>query len=725
MATVSDITSTPLSGLNHIDALLDSGPDWNYLANAGNTLRYTFSIASGNEDGKTGQAAFSVSQQAAVRTALSYISQLTGIQFQETAIGTDAQIHLANMNIAGANVTGLCSWHSSYSYSGTQLASYDADAFVYLDNVEWRSQNSNLAQGTGGYETLLHELGHALGLKHSFEGTDDNRAVLPSSQDNTSNTLMSYTDVGGPYSTYRQDDVAALKWLYGGDGLGGKLGINSTTGGRYIAGTSGADTLTGTAADDTLEGDGGNDMIYGGSGTDTAVFRGVRSDYTFINLANGDLQVNNTAGSTAQDGTDTLSSIEILRFADVSVARADVVSDTTAPAVPVLAVTKNAANYVTTGNTPVVTGSAEAGSTVKIYTSNNVQVGTAIVDKSGIFSAKLNTFSDGQNYQVYATATDAAGNTSALSGTVSFNVDAHAPAIPTAPLSYTEGSNLATFSGTGEAGSLLQVWHSVGPVEIAETRVGSDGKWTLTTSPLPNGSYQIVAVSSDAADNATSSGSTLNFSVNSSANFTGTAGNDKLFGTAGGNALNGLGGLDTAVYAGTHNDYTVNKEILGFGITDKVGNGGHDALVNIERVQFTGENDMLALDTNGIAGQVFRLYQAAFDRAPDVAGMGYWLGRMDAGASLDVLSHEFMTGQKEFDALYGVNPNDQEFLGHLYQNVLHRAPDQAGFDFWIDSMNKGITHEQVLKNFSESPENQAQVVGSMDHGILYTPSTAL
>jgi len=53
MATVSDITVTPLSGLNHIDALLDKGPDWNFLPNAGsNTIQYTFSISSGNEAGK-------------------------------------------------------------------------------------------------------------------------------------------------------------------------------------------------------------------------------------------------------------------------------------------------------------------------------------------------------------------------------------------------------------------------------------------------------------------------------------------------------------------------------------------------------------------------------------------------------------------------------------------------------------------------------------------------
>jgi hypothetical protein len=372
MATVSDITTTPLSGLNHIDALLDTGPDWNFLTPAGNTLYYTFSILSGNEAGQTGQEAFTLAQQVATRTAFDYISKLTGIQFVETVNGSDAQIHLCNTDLQGSNVTGLCSWHSSYTYSGANLVGYEADAYVYLDDVEWFSQNHNLTPGGYGYETLLHELGHALGLKHPF----DDSIHLPSSQDNTNNTLMSYTSTGGPHSTYSQYDIAALKWLYGMDGLGGALGINSTTGARYITGTSGTDTLTGTAANDTLEGDGGNDMIDGGSGTDTAVFRGVRSNYTINALANGDLTVTSRDGI---DGTDTLRSIEILKFSDMSASRADVVAaaaDITAPNKPSLVVAKNAAGYAA-GSTPLVNGKAEVGATITVYTNEHKKVGTA------------------------------------------------------------------------------------------------------------------------------------------------------------------------------------------------------------------------------------------------------------------------------------------------------------------------------------------------------------
>jgi len=459
MATVSDITTTPLSGLNHIDALLDTGPDWNYFS-GNNTLQYTFSVTSGTETGKTGQQAFSVSQQAAVRTAFGYIAQLTGIQFLETAVGTDAQIHLSNIDLAGANVTGLCSWLSNYSYSGTQLVGYDADAYVYLDNAEWAAQNSNLTPGGNGYETLLHELAHALGLKHPFETTSDNTAVLPTSQDNTGNTLMSYTDLGGPYTTYRQDDIAALNWLYGRDGLAGAVGINSTTGARYITGTSGADSLTGTSAGDVLEGDAGNDMIFGGNGTDTAVFRGLRSDYTFTNLANGDLQVVNNTGS-ANDGTDTLSSIEVLRFSDGNVLRADILSaDTTAPLAPSLAVTKNAAGFVM-GDKPVVTGSAEANATVTVYDATNQAVGSVKADASGAFSLTLNHFADALNQQIHATATDAAGNTSPASSVATFNVNAV----------YTPGSILAALQGAGSVASTIQLVHTL--VGIAQETTGS------------------------------------------------------------------------------------------------------------------------------------------------------------------------------------------------------------------------------------------------------------
>jgi hypothetical protein len=725
MATVSDITTTPLSGLNYIDALLDTGPDWNFLTDSsGNsitTLTYTFSIASGNEDPSdaaknfTGtQQAFSTSQQQATVDALKQISDLTKIKFVPTSDGNQAQIHFSNVNLIASDVTGLCSWHSSYySYDTGQLKSYDADAYVYLDNVEWNYQNANLAPGGQGYETLLHEVGHALGLKHPF---DDN-INLPATEDNTSNTLMSYTDVGGPYSTYRQDDIAALMWLYGDDGLRGKLGINSAAGAHYLVGTTGADVITGTGADDKLEGDGGNDMIDGGAGTDTAVFRSVRSNYTFSALANGNLQVTGTNGS---DGVDTLHSIEVLQFADMSVSSADVVSaDTTAPGAPTLAVTKNANGYAA-GSMPAVTGAAEANSTVNVYTSGHELVGTTRADASGVWSLTTKAFADGTGYQIYATAIDAAGNTSVTSSSVTFNIDAHAPVIPVATLSYTDGGNQATFSGTGEAGTTIELIRGGDFVDIATTTVGADGKWSVTTSPLPNASYTVSAVSVDLADNATSAASTMAFTVASSANLAGTTGNDKLTATAGNNAIDGQGGIDTVVYAGQRVNYTVAKETLGYGVTDRVGDGGHDAVINVERLQFS--DGAVALDISGSAGQAFRLYQAALDRPAESAGLGFWIYQLDHGLTLDDMVQDIIKNQPEFTQKYGANPTDTQFVNLLYANVLHRSPDAAGYDFWVHALaNHDTTQVGIVKFFSESPENQTQVIGTIQDGIAYTP----
>jgi serralysin len=732
MATVSDIMTTPLSGLNYIDALLDSGPDWNYLTTASRapvyTISYTFSVGSGTEDAASAaqsftgaQQAFSVSQQAATRTALAYISQLTGIQFVETNVGTDAQIHLSDANLLQSNVTGLCSWHSSYSYSGTQVATYDADAYVYLDNVEWNAQNSNLTPGGAGYETLLHELGHALGLKHPFDTTNDNSAVLPAAQDNTTNTLMSYTHTSGAsYSTFRPDDIAALEWLYGGDGLRGALGVNSTNNARFLVGSSGADTLTGTSGDDKFQGNGGNDMIDGGAGTDTAVFNGAYTNYSFKTLANGDLQVtslNNT------DGSDTLHSVELLQFADGNVARADVAVDTTPPAVPQMLVVLNPNGYAT-GNQPLVSGGGEAGALIKIYTANNTLVGQTQVDATGAWSLKLDKFADGLGYQVYATATDAAGNVSGHTALSTFNIDFTVPVAPTLTAAYTPGSNLATFSGTGEAGTTVDVYHHIDAnnvIDIASTTVGADGRWQLTTSPLLSGAYSLNAVSSDKADNSTASkGQNLSFTVSSADNYSGTAADDTLTARPNGNAIDGGAGFDTLVYTGARANYAIAQETWGVGVTDKVGTGGHDALFNIERLQF--DDGMVALDVDtGTAGEAYRVYTAVLGRAPDLGGLGFWIAQMDNHVSLHDVAQGFLSS-KEFADTYGANPTNQEYVSKLYENVLHRAADDTGISFWLNNLNNGsASRADVLIGFSDSVENKADVIGVTQNGIDYIP----
>lgn len=719
MATVTDLTVTPLSGLNHIDALLDIGPDWNYMIGVTpNTIYYTFDISSGNEvdqeTGKavTGQGAFNITQQTAARAAFTYLQQVTGIQFVETSNGSNAQIHLANLDLEGSQTTGLCSWNGPYSYIGNNVVGYKPNAYVYLDNVEWNAQNSNPVPGSQGYQTLLHELGHALGLKHPFhEGDERDHVHLPFQQDNTSNTIMSYTDSGGPYSTFSPYDIAALNWLYGGDGLGGALGINAD--GRFITGTTGVDRITGTAGNDRIVVLGGNDIIDGGGGTDTVVFSRGRGEYTFSE-SNGSLLVTH-----ATLGTATLSNIELLAFTDGQYQRSQVTSDTVAPPAPVLTVRKNAADYLPTGATPVFTGQVEPNAVVRVYYNDQVVAETR-TDASGVFSIVGSSFPNGRGYSVYATATDSAGNVSERSAPLSFNVDATAPVKPTSSMSLSPGGNQPVFSGTGEAGTTIQLVRISDLVEIGRTIVNNDGTWKIDSAALPNGNYDVVAASVDIAGNATSADTLFQFTINSALNLSGDAGNNRFTPGAGNNAIDGMGGIDTVVYAGASSNFTIARGVYGVTVTDKTGALGTDNLINVERVQFS--DGWKAIDIDGIGGQVYRLYEAVFGRPSDKTGMGYWIDRMEKGSSLLQVAKEFITNQPEFDKLYGANPSDGEFLIKLYANILDRAPDAAGYAYWVGRIVDS-SREQILMEFSEGFENQAQVIGSISGGIDYTPWT--
>lgn len=311
MPKISDLTATPISGYNHIDALINTSPDWNYFQPAvANTLFYSFTLRSAgtDSDSVTGTSVFSQMQQFYAKQAFAELTKYTGIQFQETADVNQAQFVLCNADITmNAQTAGLASWRYNYLPIGNgEFTNYDVEGTLYLDSKEFAAQNSNLAPGTRGFETLLHELGHLIGLKHPFETEPDNPAVLPTGQDGTFYTVMSYSSLSAPGTTFAQYDIAALRWLYGGDGLGGTYGIGGS-GGVYLTGTPFADTLNGTAANDKLEGAGGDDTINGGGGIDTL----------YLNVPRYLLTVTRTEqGFSVNDGeyTDQLTGVERIVF---------------------------------------------------------------------------------------------------------------------------------------------------------------------------------------------------------------------------------------------------------------------------------------------------------------------------------------------------------------------------------------------------------------------------
>jgi len=140
-------------------------------------------------------------------------------------------------------------------------------------------------------------------------------------------------------------------------------------------------------------------------------------------------------------------------------------------------------------------------------------------------------------------------------------------------------------------------------------------------------------------------------------------------------------------------------------------------LDGVERIQFTDKS--VAIDNN--AAQAYRLYEAAFNRKPDLGGLGYWIKELDKGVSLDAVAQSFITST-EFKGLYGATHTNDTFITALYQNILDRAPDQGGFNYWSNQLQTGALNEaQVLASFSESNENKIALSGVIQNGVEYLP----
>ena len=198
----------------------------------------------------------------------------------------------------------------------------------------------------------------------------------------------------------------------------------------------------------------------------------------------------------------------------------------------------------------------------------------------------------------------------------------------------------------------------------------------------------------------------------------GGAATETVFSGKGNDTIDAGAGIDTVVFTGARAGYSVTRAGNGFTVS---GPDGADALANVERIKFADAN--VALDIAGNGGQTFRLYQAAFDRAPDAGGLGYWMKQMDGGASLVSVAGGFVSS-KEFADLYGgSNPTAEVFVEKLYTNVLHRKPDAAGYDYWVKVVKDGAAKEVVLAAISESAENVDALAGLIGNGFAYVPYT--
>lgn len=86
--------------------------------------------------------------------------------------------------------------------------------------------------------------------------------------------------------------------------------VSGNTGHDTLFGEAGNDRVFGGAGDDTLSGGAGDDVLNGGDDTDTAVFTGLRRDYTVTQIDADSLLI------TGPDGSDTVHNVEFFQFDD-------------------------------------------------------------------------------------------------------------------------------------------------------------------------------------------------------------------------------------------------------------------------------------------------------------------------------------------------------------------------------------------------------------------------
>ena len=193
-------------------------------------------------------------------------------------------------------------------------------------------------------------------------------------------------------------------------------------------------------------------------------------------------------------------------------------------------------------------------------------------------------------------------------------------------------------------------------------------------------------------------------------------------------AFSGDSGTNTLICRNSAANYTLTEITTGWLISSTT--DGNDTISNVERLQFTDLNLALDIDAANSAGGIYRLYKAALDRTPDLGGLGYWIAQADAGTKDAVRMATDFTYADEFKTLYGVSTVDNYMTGEditalvtkIYENVLNRAPDAGGRDYYAGQITThSKTVGQVLAEISDSSENKLAVVDLIATGIEYTP----
>jgi hypothetical protein len=229
-----------MSGNPAIDGLIwTNQASYNYQLPAQTSINYSFdSSAAVAAPDNIGVSTMDAGQQSGVVQMLNYVSSVTGITFTNTTGNSSAPVDLFFGYSGDFNYGWYGVDYNNVTYG--QDASGNINSLDIHDSI-LLNPNYDFLNSTGlgsvGYDVLLHEIGHALGLKNAEDGPN----VLSGQYDSPDQTIMTQAIVLDPgeqqtFGQFGTLDIQALNWLYGGDGLLGTYGLTTDANGNPKAG---------------------------------------------------------------------------------------------------------------------------------------------------------------------------------------------------------------------------------------------------------------------------------------------------------------------------------------------------------------------------------------------------------------------------------------------------------------------------------------------------------
>ncbi|NBN66084.1 DUF4214 domain-containing protein, partial [Pannonibacter tanglangensis] len=175
--------------------------------------------------------------------------------------------------------------------------------------------------------------------------------------------------------------------------------------------------------------------------------------------------------------------------------------------------------------------------------------------------------------------------------------------------------------------------------------------------------------------------------------------------------LTGTAGSDVL-----EDDIATRSKIVGLEGNDLIrGRGGYDLLLG------GAGNDTLYGDYQTyVSGfdfdkslAVYKVYRAVLGRDPDKTGYVGWARAMGEQGYTEAAVYDAVIASPEFTQKLG-NPavtSNAAFVAHLYNNVLRRPQDQAGYAAWLGHLNNGGSRAAAVQGFYGSAEFQQNAQG--------------